>query len=182
MNKVILSGGGNESAKLIETYPSALIVTIDYGQRAWRQELEATKRLAGNRDVITLKASGVYNDTRAVLSNTLIEIPNRNMMLVSMVAAWAISHLEGDVEILLGVHKTIKEEDLMWDCSEDWVKAMNKVLPHNVQLVAPFMHSLKRDILCSSRLRSLTYSCVRGVEGEGCGECEKCRVRQKYLH
>ena len=93
-------------------------------------------------------------------------VPNRNMMLLSIAAAYAESN--GAREVYYGAQA--HDEYGYWDCTEDFLGRINSVLTLNrrdsVQIVAPFV-SKKKEELVSLGLElgvdfSHTWSCYRG--------------------
>lgn len=114
-------------------------------------------------------------------------VPNRNMVLISMAIAYAVS-LEAD-KVYYGAHSG--DHDIYPDCRPEFVEAMNAVsLIANyqaVEIVAPFLKSSKGDILAAGIEMGLNYAdtwtCYNGRE-KACGKCGSCieRLESFALH
>lgn len=119
---------------------------------------------------------GDYED--ANMKSTVV--PNRNMVLISMAIAYAVS-LEAS-QVFYGAHSG--DHDIYPDCRPEFVEAMNTVsLIANyqaVEIVAPFLRSSKADILAAGINMKLdyakTWTCYNGRE-KACGKCGSCLER-----
>ena len=119
---------------------------------------------------------GDYED--ANMKSTVV--PNRNMVLISMAIAYAVS-LEAS-QVFYGAHSG--DHDIYPDCRPEFVEAMNAVsLIANyqaVEIVAPFLRSSKADILAAGINMKLdyakTWTCYNGRE-KACGKCGSCLER-----
>ncbi len=109
-------------------------------------------------------------------------VPNRNMMLLSMAAAYAEAH--GMADVYYGAQA--QDEYGYWDCTATFVHRLNNVLALNrrepVTIRAPFAELSKaaalRIGLALGVDYSQTWSCYRGG-GEACGTCPTCVERLK---
>lgn len=107
-------------------------------------------------------------------------VPNRNMVLLSMAIAYAVS-LEAD-KVYYGAHSG--DHHIYPDCRPEFVEAMNAVSKianyQSVEIVTPFLHSSKGDILKAGLVMGLDYSntwtCYNGRE-KACGKCGACNER-----
>ncbi len=107
-------------------------------------------------------------------------VPNRNMMLLSMAAAYAEAH--GITEVYYGAQA--QDEYGYWDCTRDFLKRMNEVLGLNrkrpVTINAPFVSKSKADTVSLGLGLGVdftqTWSCYRGGES-ACGTCPTCVER-----
>ena len=107
-------------------------------------------------------------------------VPNRNMIMSSLAAGYAISQKYD--RIAFGAHGG--DHDIYPDCRQSFVDAMNRALEqadwHKVNLHAPYLSMRKEDI--ASRGHELnvpwedTWSCYEGNEYH-CGECGTCVER-----
>lgn len=119
---------------------------------------------------------GDYED--ANMKSTVV--PNRNMVLISMAIAYAVS-LEAS-QVFYGAHSG--DHDIYPDCRPEFVEAMNAVsLIANyqaVEIIAPFLRSSKADILAAGINMKLdyakTWTCYNGRE-KACGKCGSCLER-----
>jgi 7-cyano-7-deazaguanine synthase len=107
-------------------------------------------------------------------------VPHRNMLLLSMGAAYAESN--GVADVFYGAQA--QDQYGYWDCTADFLERMNRVLALNrgrpVMIHAPFLGWRKADEL---RLGlelgvdySRTWTCYRGGEAP-CGRCPSCSER-----
>ncbi len=117
----------------------------------------------------------------ADLDQPMTYVPNRNMMLLSLAAAFA--EARGCGTVYYGAQA--QDEYGYWDCTVEFVARVNAVLALNrrrpVRVEAPF--ALKRKsagVLLGQRLGvdfAQTWSCYRGGE-RPCGECPTCVERR----
>ncbi|MBI1319783.1 MAG: 7-cyano-7-deazaguanine synthase QueC [Candidatus Hydrogenedens sp.] len=116
-------------------------------------------------------------------------VPNRNMMLLSMAAAYA--EAQGCSRVYYGAQA--QDEYGYWDCTETFLERINGVLALNrktpVQVLAPLVHHSKADnVRLGVELGidfAQTWTCYRGLgndtvavsERRGCGTCPSCVER-----
>ncbi len=107
-------------------------------------------------------------------------VPNRNMILLSLAAAYAEGHGIGDVFYAAQA----QDEYGYWDCTGTFVQALNRVMSLNrrkpVLAHAPFVGMRKFAILKIGLELGVdyahTWSCYRGG-ALPCGECPTCVER-----
>ena len=107
-------------------------------------------------------------------------VPNRNMVLLSMAIAYAVSLEAG--EVYYGAHAG--DHHIYPDCRPEFVNAMNAVSKianyQPVEIVTPFLHSSKGEILAAGIAMNLdynhTWTCYNGRE-QACGKCGACHER-----
>jgi len=107
-------------------------------------------------------------------------VPNRNMMLLSMAAAYAEAHEITDIYYGAQAH----DEYGYWDCTRPFLERINGVLALNrkspVTVRAPFVGDSKGEIVRKGLALGVdfaqTWSCYRGGE-EACGTCPTCVER-----
>ncbi len=195
-----LSGGMDSTTLLYQLLSQGHHVQalgIDYGQRHLK-ELDAAARICAQAEVPFKSAdlsavvgflagsaltspdveipSGEYDPE----SMKVTVVPNRNMLILAVALAWAISS-ECDT-VAYAAHAG--DHEVYPDCRPEFVQALAKTagLCHYepIQLLAPFLHLGKTDIVrLGSRLGvpyDLTWSCYRGEELH-CGSCGTCRER-----
>ncbi|TPE55689.1 7-cyano-7-deazaguanine synthase QueC [Maribrevibacterium harenarium] len=112
------------------------------------------------------------------MKNTVV--PNRNMVLLSMAIAYAVS-LEAP-EVYYGAHSG--DHHIYPDCRPEFVHAMNAVAGianyQAVEIVTPFLNSSKGEILAAGLAMGLDYSktwtCYNG-RVQACGKCGACNER-----
>ncbi len=210
---VVLLSGGMDSATLLHHVVKNLkrgpvyALSYNYGQRH-SKELECARRQAelvgvASHRVIdisflgeVLKGASVLlpggppvPDLRKLDKSQLDQpptyVPNRNMILLAIAAAYAEAN--GICEVFYGAHAL--DAYGYWDCTAEFVERLNDVLALNrrtaVTIHAPFTGMKKAESL---RLGlelgvdySLTWSCYRGQE-KACGTCPTCVERLNAFH
>lgn len=131
--------------------------------------------IAGGRPVPDLAALGEQD-----LAQPPTYVPNRNMMLLSIAAAFAEAH--GVADVYYGAQA--QDEYGYWDCTEAFLDRINHVLSLNrrdaVTIHAPFVRMKKSEIVRLGVSLSVdlaaTWSCYRGGEN-ACGTCPTCVER-----
>lgn len=107
-------------------------------------------------------------------------VPNRNMMLLSIAAAYAEAHGFADVYYGAQAH----DEYGYWDCTVPFIENINAVLALNrkdrVYIYAPFVATSKAALVRKGVELGVdfanTWSCYRGGE-KPCGRCPTCVER-----
>ena len=128
--------------------------------------------LTGEKDV----PEGHYADES--MRDTVV--PNRNMIMLSIAAGYAISI--GAEEVLYAAHSG--DHAIYPDCRPEFVKEIHKVLQvanyEPINVLAPFLGKDKGDIAIIGRDLDLDYSntwtCYKGEE-KHCGKCGACVER-----
>lgn len=207
---VVLLSGGLDSSVLLHYVARHLrcaplhALSFDYGQRH-SKELECARWQADAADAVShrivdvsfvgelvkgasaLVAGGkVVPDLRELAAAQLDQpptyVPNRNMILLSIAAAYA--EAEGIRNVFYGAQAL--DEYGYWDCTVAFLKRINETLALNrrepVTVHAPFIHKKKVE---SVRLGvelgvnfGYTWSCYRGGD-YACGTCPTCVERRK---
>ncbi|SBS34359.1 7-cyano-7-deazaguanine synthase [Marinomonas spartinae] len=134
--------------------------------------LMANSSLTGDEDI----PEGHYESDN--MKSTVV--PNRNMVLLSMAIAYAVSLEAG--KVYYGAHSG--DHHIYPDCRPEFVTAMNAVSNianyQPVEIVTPFLHSSKGDILKAGLAMNLdyakTWTCYNGRE-KPCGKCGACNER-----
>lgn len=200
---VILSGGMDSTTLLydvVATYGCAntFAISFNYGQNH-SKELEGAKKtcekLHVNQKIVDISFMGkdlLFGSSLVSGSDQIPEgnyddenmkstvVPNRNMILISMAAGYAISL---DAQILFyGAHAG--DHAIYPDCRPEFVTKMQEVLSlcdwKPVKLEAPYLYADKGDIAVIGQHLgvdySLTWTCYKGGE-KACGKCGSCRER-----
>lgn len=115
------------------------------------------------------------------LSQPSTYVPNRNMILLSLSAAYAESN--GISEVFYGAQA--QDRYGYWDCTPDFVERINNVLALNrntaVRVHAPFVAMSKAEVLKIGLEIGVdyahTWTCYRGGE-RPCGLCPSCVERR----
>jgi 7-cyano-7-deazaguanine synthase len=200
---VILLSGGLDSTVLLyqlrEAGSEVRALSVNYGQRH-SKELESARevaRLTGTEHRIAdLSAVSSFLAGSALTSSDvpvplghyedesmkLTVVPNRNMILLSLATAWAVS-TKSDA-VAYAAHNG--DHAIYPDCRAEFADAMSRAISlcdwHPVTLRRPFVDLTKADIV---RLGTelgvpfeLTWSCYQGTEVH-CGECGTCVERRE---
>jgi 7-cyano-7-deazaguanine synthase len=206
---VLLSGGIDSSTLLHyvrkeKGVKSVYALTFLYGQKHSR-EIEMAKwqaDVAGVREHSIIDFSDVGSAAMggSALTDSSVDIPdlsdiaekdleqpstyvpNRNMILLSIAAAYAESH--GVSDVFYGAQQ--QDEYGYWDCTVDFLDRINKVLALNrkvaVEVHAPFIGLSKSEVMEKGYELGVdydhTWTCYRGGD-EPCGVCPSCVERDK---
>lgn len=203
MKTVLILSGGMDSAVLLAHLKKEgheiKTVSFNYRQRH-RIELESAKRLADFyqtlwtlvdlKDVAPLLGGSSQTDSRVQVPQGRYDdesmkktvVPNRNMIMLSIAAAYAIS-LRYDT-VSYGAHAG--DHTIYPDCRPAFIDAMNHAFNlcdwHNVQIHAPFAKLSKTQICSIGHGEqvpfNLTYSCYEGMTLH-CGKCGACTERKE---
>lgn len=203
MKTVLIYSGGMDSSVLLYDLVSSShevkAISFDYGQRH-RKELEYasynTRKLGVDHRVIDL-SSLLPLFGKSSLTNSGVEIPeghytedsmkstvvpNRNLILISIAAAWAMSERFDSVSY--GAHAG--DHTIYPDCREEFATAVGEVLAladwHPIALKRPYVNMTKGDI-CRRGADlgvdfSMTWSCYKGGDNH-CGVCGTCVERRE---
>ena len=207
---VVLLSGGMDSTVLLHHVAKDLgvgplhVLAFNYGQRHVRElacaEMQAglagaeSFRVVDMRFVGEMVAAGTtlvtgggevpdladLDDTELAQPPTYV--PNRNMMLLSLAAAYAEAQGVRDVYYGAQAH----DEYGYWDCTADFLERVNAVLALNrgeaVRVHAPFVGETKSCLVTRGVALGVefgrTWSCYRGGESP-CGTCPTCVERAK---
>ena len=109
-------------------------------------------------------------------------VSNRNMIMLSIAAAWAES--SGLKKVFFGPHSN--DNAIYPDCRPEFVEAVNNASRlgtfNNVEIKAPFLNMQKFEIaILGNKLGvdySKTWSCYEGRENH-CGKCGTCQERRE---
>ncbi len=197
---VLLSGGLDSTvllAKLVAEKRRVLAMGVDYGQRHSR-ETDAARavcafygieyRLADLRAVSAFFGKNSLTDTGVpVYEGAYTEegmkttvVPARNLLLVSLATAWAIS--EKCDTVAYAAHGG--DHAIYPDCREEFAEKLDAVVRisdwHPVRLERPFVGMSKAEIVAlGAKLKAplhLTWSCYNGGNAH-CGKCSTCIER-----
>jgi len=186
-------------AHLIDAGHKVYALSIDYGQRH-RIELDRAAQIAAHYgvehrviDLHCLKpimpGSSLTDDAVDVPLGHYEEesmkatvVPNRNMILLSVTAAWAIS-LKAD-HIAYAAHAG--DHAIYPDCRPVFADTMAEAIKladwHEVELIRPFVNWSKTKIAQRGKELNapmhLTWSCYQGTEPH-CGQCGTCVERRE---
>ena len=200
---VIYSGGLDSTTLLYHLRAEGWelkALSVDYGQRHRERELAAAEtiwhRLGLERRVLDLRSlvdllgknsltdlsidvpEGPYGAATVPLTT----VPNRNMILLSVGIAWAVS-LSFDAVAFGG---TLEARTNYPDCSPCFAEAMDRVAhecdKRKISVLAPFVTWDKGDIVRRGVELGvpfqLAWSCYKGGM-KHCGQCGTCIDRQE---
>lgn len=207
---VVLLSGGIDSTVLLQYVARRLAkkpihaLSFNYGQRH-SKELECARWQADALEIdrhrivdvtflgdLVKGASALVQGGKAVpdmselspgqLDQPPTYVPNRNMVLLSIAAAYAESH--GIREVYYGAQAL--DEYGYWDCTTEFLRRVNAVLALNrrdaIVIHAPFIERKKvESVRLGAELGvnfAYTWSCYRGGENP-CGACPTCIERLK---
>lgn len=205
---VVLLSGGLDSSTLLHYVVKWLGVgevyalSFLYGQKH-KRELDAAAwqaRAAGVKahDVVDMGFFGALTPGLSALTDATVSVPrladldesaltqpptyvpNRNMMLLSVAAAYA--EARGVRDLFYGAQA--QDRYGYWDCTREFLERVNAVLALNrrtpVVVQAPFVGLRKADELRLGLELGVdyahTWTCYRGGESP-CGECPSCVER-----
>jgi 7-cyano-7-deazaguanine synthase len=200
---VVLLSGGLDSTVLLYHLQSlgteVLALSVDYGQRH-RKELEAAcavttaagvpHQIADLSGVTPLLAGSALTSSEIAVplghyedeTMKLTVVPNRNMILLSVATAWAIT-TKSDV-VAYAAHGG--DHAIYPDCRAEFADALAGAIAlcdwHPVKLLRPFVSWTKADIAKRGAELAvpmeLTWSCYQGGTTH-CGQCGTCVERRE---
>ena len=199
---LVLSGGLDSTTllyKLLDDGYQVFAISFDYGQRHSReleQAQKTTASLAIPHKIIDLtsvnKVMGGSSLTRPEIETPkghyadetmkITVVPNRNMIMLSVAVAWAVT-IEAN-KVFFGAHAG--DHDIYPDCRKEFVDVLSKAteianyVP--VTIEAPFIDMDKGDIAILGKQLNVDYSsthtCYVGLE-TACGKCGACVERKE---
>ncbi|UTP71799.1 7-cyano-7-deazaguanine synthase QueC [Alteromonas sp. LMIT006] len=200
---VIIYSGGMDSFTLLHHVlaqgfapDEVACLTFNYGQRHVReieaaktvcQGLKITHKIVDISAINTLMAGSSLTDDIEIPEGHYAEesmkstvVPNRNMVLLSMAVAYAVS-LEAPA-VYYGAHSG--DHAIYPDCRPEFVQKMKDVCAianyDPVSIETPFLHHTKGEILAVGKALALDYSntwtCYNG-RTKACGKCGACVER-----
>jgi len=202
----VYSGGMDSTAMLYRMLESGVDVrgalTVDYGQkhkkeieraRSFCADLRIEHRVADLSDVVALFGKSSLTDADTSVPDGHYEeesmkqtvVPNRNMILISLATAWAIT-LEAKA-VAYAAHSG--DHAIYPDCRESFAQALDKAITlcdwSAVFLYRPFVTFSKAEIArigadCGMPFEK-TWSCYNGRELH-CGRCGTCIERREALY
>lgn len=207
MKIVLIYSGGLDSTVLLyqlrKENHQVSALSVHYGQRHHRRELDAARRLcelngiehrvADLSGIAPLLAGSSLTDLSIPIPEGHYEeesmkstvVPNRNMILLSLATAWAIS-LKADC-VAYAAHGG--DHAIYPDCRETFVRALDQAIRladwHEIYLYCPFVKMTKGDIVRLGAPLGVpfgeTWSCYQGGDLH-CGRCGTCLERREAFH
>ncbi len=189
MRLILLSGGIDSSAIAFWSSPD-IAVTVDYGQRPVRGEIEAAEAIASilsirheviKVDLSPLGIGPLAHRPPSKLARAPEWWPYRNQMLITLAGMRFVT--EGLREIIIGTVKS----DAHADGRAPFLRAIDRVMSiqeGEVHVTAPARQLSTLQLLSSSgfptELLGLTFSCH--VHEYPCGQCRGCLKHRAVLH
>lgn len=184
----LVSGGLDSTVMSILAAEENLVqypLFIDYGQLARDRELAAC-RLAAHRHRLpgpavlsvagygNLISSGLTDVSRDLVQDAFL--PGRNLMFLTLGAAYAVQRSAGSVAIGLLDEAFSLFPDQTKPFLSEAESLLSRTMDQTIRIVAPLMSFSKGEVLSIASARGVTgtYSCHRG-EDIPCGDCVACR-------
>jgi 7-cyano-7-deazaguanine synthase len=201
---VLIYSGGMDSTvllyQLVQQY-EVYAISINYGQRHAKElaraamfcdilnvphkvvDLTCLQEVLGG-SCLTDPAIEVPEGHYAEESMKATVVPNRNMIMLSVAAGYAMS-LKAD---FLAYAAHAGDHHIYPDCRPEFAQSMQHAIGladfHKVRFLRPFIALTKTDIAKRGYLLSVpfeqTWSCYKGLE-KHCGKCGTCVERQEAL-
>jgi 7-cyano-7-deazaguanine synthase len=107
-----------------------------------------------------------------------VYLPGRNVLLLSKALLWC--HLHDVPTLALATLARNPFPDATPEFFQSFTAAVNLAVGGQMKVVAPFAGLSKADVIGKGRELPLqfTMSCLRPVDGEHCGQCNKCAERR----
>lgn len=202
MKVVLLHSGGLDSTVLLYHLrhggDEVCCLRVDYGQRHSR-ELDAARSVCDALDVehrcvdlssltLLLAGSALTGDVPVPMAPYDAEtlkttvVPNRNMILLSIATAWAVS-MKFDA-VAYAAHGG--DHEIYPDCRPVFAEAMDRAMQlcdwHPVRLLPSFVGKTKADLVTIGNALGVpfdkTWSCYQGGDVH-CGACGTCVERRE---
>ena len=181
-------------------------LTFNYGQKAFIQELEASRRICekmgwhhevidlpwlskisnsslnSDEDIPELEESDLDDLKKSSKSASNVWVPARNTVFVSIALSYAES-IGADI-IIVGWNG--EEGATFPDNSKEYMDKFNELIgvgsPEKIRIEAPAINMDKEEIVKlgvdTGAPMELSYSCYKG-ESKPCGVCESCMRRKR---
>jgi 7-cyano-7-deazaguanine synthase len=170
---------------------------FDYGQTHLKEILSARKICKdANVKLHECKLPSVFIDSALVGSKPIPSgdsdsniVPNRNMIMISTAASFAIQQGSGFDAVAIGCNEDDAQHGFP-DCSRHFLRSMRDAMrfchTRPIALLAPFVHKRMSKVEIVKLARKLnvpiddTWSCYKG-EKEPCGTCAACELRDNAM-
>lgn len=204
---VLVYSGGMDSTVLLYRLLSRGVevkgaLTVDYGQKH-RKEIEGAREICAElgvrhklvdlRGLASLFGKSSLTDAMEAVPEGHYEevsmkstvVPNRNMILLSVATAWAIS-LEAEA-VAYAAHGG--DHAIYPDCREEFAEALGQAISicdwHAVRLYRPFVPLSKAELVRQGAELKVpfaqTWSCYKGGRLH-CGRCGTCIERREAFY
>lgn len=204
---VVFSGGQDSTTCLFwakREFREVYALSYRYGQKH-QNEVDLARKIAEKADV-TFEVMDIplighlgrnsLTDTSIVMDQEVPErglpntfVPGRNMFFMSIAAVYARER--GIRHLVTGVSQT--DYSGYPDCRDAFVKSLNVTLnlamDYQFVLHTPLMWidkaqtwELADQLGVLDLVRYETLTCYNGIQGDGCGHCPSCKLRNDGLH
>lgn len=190
MNKAILLSGGIDSSCLTFLYAEEikLAITIDYGQRSAKTEINVSKRICDKlkikHEIIKVNCSALASgemSTKKMLSKLAPAPewwPYRNQLLITLASMKILRH--GITTLIIG---TVKSDKRFFDGSKRFFNSINKCLSvqeGHIQIETPAIKLTTKQLVEMSNIPDdlLLWAHSCHTSNNPCGSCNGCL---KYL-
>ena len=203
---VVFSGGQDSTTCLYwakRTFKNVVTLSFLYGQKH-EQEVTLAREIARKADVPfeVMDVSMIGQLGRNSLTDQSLEmdqekpadtvpntfVPGRNLFFLSIAAVYARER--GINHIITGVSQT--DFSGYPDCRDSFIRSLNVTLnlamDEQFVLHTPLMWldkaqtwALADELGVLDLIRNETLTCYNGIQGDGCGHCPACLLRQKGL-
>jgi 7-cyano-7-deazaguanine synthase len=108
-----------------------------------------------------------------------VYLPGRNALLAIKPAIWCATH--GIGQLALATLAGNPFADATDEFFEDFERVIDRATGNHVNILRPFAHLSKEDVLELGRELPLclTFSCIAPRHGRHCGRCNKCAERRR---
>jgi 7-cyano-7-deazaguanine synthase len=187
---LLLLSGGTDSTCLAHALRPSLCLTIDYGQRIAKAEIEASRNVCKR---LHLKHKVIKIDLRAFATGTMAGRkqknqgalpewwPFRNQLVLTIGSMVAYSR--GLQEVIIG---TVRSDRRHRDGSVAFLRQMDRVVRSQegaIRLLAPASKLSAEELFSAAEpplsLLGLTFSCHRS--NFPCGQCGGCRKNEAVV-
>lgn len=200
MKTILIYSGGLDSTvllyNLINLKHNIIAISFNYGQKHKKELLSAIyfcNKLNIRHEIIDLSSITNLISNSCLTSSTKVPegyytdesmkktvVPNRNMIMLSIAAGFAIN--EGYNNVAFAVHNG--DHTIYPDCRQEFVTSLDKSCKlgnwHQINILSPFVNINKQDIVLLGNSLNIelekTWSCYNGLEYH-CGKCGTCVER-----
>lgn len=203
---VVFSGGQDSTTCLFwakKHFQKVVAITFVYGQKHF-QEISVAEQIAKGAEVEwhkmdvsfigMLGRNSLTDQTLIMDENKPIDgppntfVPGRNLFFLSIAAVFAREH--GISHLVTGVSET--DFSGYPDCRDAFIKSLNVTLNLGMDeqfvIHTPLMWidkaqtwALSDELGVFDLVREHTLTCYNGIQGDGCGHCPACKLRQEGL-
>jgi 7-cyano-7-deazaguanine synthase len=111
--------------------------------------------------------------------NEAVFLPGRNILLLAKALLWC--HLQDVPVLALGLLESNPFRDADSLFFETFQAAVNRAMAGAIEVRQPYAGLSKAEVMQRGRHLPLvlTFSCIRPIDGEHCGQCNKCAERRR---